>query len=53
MSARVNVKVIRTNAIWMVALSSVLWVLQGVTGNAVSRAVVILLHGVSVLGVRV
>jgi hypothetical protein len=53
MIARVSVKVIRTNAILMVALSSARLVLQGVMGNAVSEVAVILLREVSVLGVRV
>jgi hypothetical protein len=53
MIARVSVKAIRTNAILMVALSSALWVLQGVTGNAELEVAVILLHEASGLGVRV
>jgi hypothetical protein len=53
MIARVSVKVIRRNAIWMDAQSSARLVLQGVMGNAESGGVAILLREVSVLGVRV
>jgi hypothetical protein len=53
MTVRVSVKVIRRNAIWMVALSSARLVLQGVMGNAESEVAVILLREVSGLGVRV
>jgi hypothetical protein len=53
MNAKVSVREIRRNAIWMVAQSLERLVLQGVTVNAVSRVAAILQHGGSGLGARV
>jgi hypothetical protein len=52
MTAKENVKAIKRSAIWMAVLSLALLVLQVVMANAVSKAAVILLHGVSDLGAR-
>jgi hypothetical protein len=52
MIAKVNVRGIRTNAIWMDALSLERLVLQGVTVNAESGVAVILLLEASGQGVK-
>jgi hypothetical protein len=53
MIAKVNVRAIRRNALWMVVQSSARLVSLVVMANAVSKAAVILLREVSDLGARV